>query len=63
MGKTLRVWSETLGFPKPLCARVMLRTVRDWLSRHPTSSVREVNLCNIDALTAEIFDQEARRAN
>jgi O-acetyl-ADP-ribose deacetylase (regulator of RNase III) len=52
--------SGIFGFPKPLCAKVMIRTVRDWLAHHPTSSIREINLCNIDARTAGIFDQEAR---
>ena len=52
--------SGIFGFPKPLCAKVMIRTVRDWLARHPTSSIREINLCNIDAQTAGIFDREAR---
>jgi O-acetyl-ADP-ribose deacetylase (regulator of RNase III) len=52
--------SGIFGFPKPLCAKVMIRTVRDWLAHHPTSSIREINLCNIDVRTADIFDQEAR---
>jgi len=52
--------SGIFGFPKPLCAQVMLRTIHDWLSAHPESSVREVNACNIDARTAEIFEREAR---
>ena len=51
--------SGIFGFPKPLCARVMLRTISDWLSSHVQGSVREVNACNIDALTAGIFRDEA----
>jgi O-acetyl-ADP-ribose deacetylase (regulator of RNase III) len=51
--------SGIFGFPKPLCAKVMLRTIRDWLAEHPESSVREVNSCNIDALTAKLFAEEA----
>ena len=51
--------SGIFGFPKPLCARVMLRTIGEWLARHPESSVREVNACNIDALTARLFAEEA----
>ena len=53
--------SGIFGFPKPLCAQVILSTVRDWLSDHPESSVREVNACNIDSLTAELFREEAER--
>ena len=51
--------SGIFGFPKPLCAQVMLRTISEWLSIHPDSSMQEVNACNIDALTADIFCQEA----
>jgi O-acetyl-ADP-ribose deacetylase (regulator of RNase III) len=53
--------SGILGFPKPLCAQVLLRTVREWIAAHAESSVREVNLCNIDALTANLFCEEAER--
>jgi O-acetyl-ADP-ribose deacetylase (regulator of RNase III) len=52
--------SGIFGFPKPLCAQVMLRTIAEWLAGHSQSSVREVNACNIDALTADIFCQEAK---
>ena len=48
-------------FPKPLCAQVMLRAIREWLSADPESSVNEVNACNIDARTAEVFRKEAER--
>ena len=51
--------SGIFGFPKPLCARVMLRTIGEWLAGHPGSSVCEVNACNIDALTARLFAEEA----
>jgi O-acetyl-ADP-ribose deacetylase (regulator of RNase III) len=53
--------SGIFGFPKPLCAQVMLRTIREWLQARPTSSVREVNACNIDSATAKIFHEEAER--
>ncbi len=52
--------SGIFGFPKPRCARVMIDAVREWLAAHPDSTVREVNLCNIDLLTAETFEREAR---
>jgi O-acetyl-ADP-ribose deacetylase (regulator of RNase III) len=51
--------SGIYGFPKPLCAQVMLRTIGEWLAAHPESSVREVTACNIDALTARLFAEEA----
>lgn len=53
--------SGIFGFPKPLCAQVILSTVEEFLAAHPTGGVREVNLCNIDHLTANIFAEEARR--
>jgi O-acetyl-ADP-ribose deacetylase (regulator of RNase III) len=51
--------SGIFGFPKPLCAQVMLRAIGEWLAEHPESGVREVNSCNIDALTARLFAEEA----
>jgi O-acetyl-ADP-ribose deacetylase (regulator of RNase III) len=53
--------SGIFGFPKPLCARVMLHTIREWLTSHLDSTVREINACNIDAHTADIFRAEAER--
>ncbi|MBN1640034.1 MAG: macro domain-containing protein [Anaerolineae bacterium] len=53
--------SGIYGFPKPLCAEVMLGEIRAWLDAHPDSSVREVNACNIDAHTARLFQAEAER--
>jgi len=53
--------SGIFGFPKPLCAQVILREIAAWLCSHPDSSVREVNACNIDALTAGIFRTQAAR--
>jgi O-acetyl-ADP-ribose deacetylase (regulator of RNase III) len=51
--------SGIFGFPKPLCAQVMVRTIGEWLSGHRESSVREVNACNIDGETASVFRREA----
>lgn len=53
--------SGIFGFPKNLCAEVILDTVTDYLAEHPDGPVREVNLCNIDDQTANIFLAEARR--
>jgi O-acetyl-ADP-ribose deacetylase len=52
--------SGIFGFPKPLCAQVMLGTIQAWLAEHAESSVREVNTCNIDGETAQIFLAEAQ---
>lgn len=53
--------SGIFGFPKPLCAQVITRTICEWLADHPRSVVHEVNACNIDARTADLFAEEARR--
>jgi putative ATPase len=53
--------SGIFGFPKPLCAEVMLRTIREWLAAHPESALRKVNACNIDSQTAALFEEEAKR--
>ncbi|MEX0801451.1 MAG: macro domain-containing protein [Dehalococcoidia bacterium] len=49
------------GFPKPLGAKVILRSVIEYLDSQPETSLREVRLCNIDAETCELFVAEARR--
>ena len=53
--------SGIFGFPKVLCAQVMIGTVTDYLAGNPAGVVREVNLCNIDEHTVNIFLDEARR--
>ncbi|MBN1933958.1 MAG: macro domain-containing protein [Anaerolineae bacterium] len=52
--------SGIFGFPKPLCAQVMLQTILEWFSERKETSLREINLCNIDTRTARIFEQAAR---
>jgi O-acetyl-ADP-ribose deacetylase (regulator of RNase III) len=52
--------SGIFGFPKALCAGVILGAMRAWLAGHPHSSVRELNACNIDTQTAGVFCQEAQ---
>jgi O-acetyl-ADP-ribose deacetylase (regulator of RNase III) len=53
--------SGIFGFPKDRCARVILQTVSDYLTQNPAGSVREVNLCNIDATTSQTFLAEAQQ--
>jgi hypothetical protein len=38
-----------------------VRTVREHLQAHAGGTVQEVNLCNLDARTALIFQSEAER--
>jgi putative ATPase len=52
--------SGIFGFPKDLCAKVFLGTLASYFEEHPASSLREVNLCNIDDETSSIFEREAR---
>jgi O-acetyl-ADP-ribose deacetylase len=49
--------SGVFGFPKPLCAQVLLDTTRDFLQR-PGITLEEVFMCNIDAETVAIFQAE-----
>lgn len=53
--------SGIFGFPKERCARIMVQTVREYLSEHPDTSLREIRFCNIDSRTAEVFRAEAER--
>lgn len=53
--------SGIFGFPKERCARIMIGTVREYLTAHPDTSLREIRFCNIDSQTAEIFRAEAER--
>ena len=53
--------SGIFGFPKKLCATVMIRTVSDYLQAKTGGSVQIVNLCNIDSATVDIFEAEAER--
>jgi len=47
------------GFPRDLCARVILGTVRDYLSEHAEASLQRVNIVLHDRETANIFLAEA----
>jgi len=47
------------GFPRALCARVIMATVRDCLSEHAEASLRQVNIVLYDREIAGIFLAEA----
>jgi len=53
--------SGIFGFPKARAARVILDAVESFLAAHSQGSIQEVNLCNVDDLTARLFLEEARR--
>jgi len=55
------VSSGIFGFPKSRCAEIILQEVYDHLSGRPDSTLREINLCNIDRETSQTFLEEAQR--
>ena len=55
--------SGIFGFPKPLCAQVMVGAICEWLAGRPESSVREVHSCNIDGETARLFAEALQQQN
>lgn len=46
------------GFPKDRCARIILKTVKEYLAAHPESSLKEVRICLFDKPTVEAFEKE-----
>ena len=52
--------SGIFGFPKPLCARVLLETTREFLAQ-PGIMLNEVVMCNLDMETVQIF-QDAEKS-
>lgn len=53
--------SGIFRFPKRLCAETILSAIVEFWQTHPNSSVREVNVVNIDRRTADIFEEEASK--
>ena len=53
--------SGIFGFPRALCARVLLGAISDFLDKHPESSVQEVNIVLLDRDMADLFAGEARK--
>ncbi len=52
--------SGIFGFPKPLCAKIMLEVCVAWLREAPaTANLKEIRLCNFDEETVGIFKQVA----
>jgi len=52
--------SGIFGFPKDRCAEVFMATIADYFREHPSGSLEEVRLCNIDAETSQIFAEALR---
>lgn len=51
--------SGIYGFPKPLCAEILLDTTQKFLSQ-PDIGLQEVVMCNFDSATVEIFQTAAK---
>jgi O-acetyl-ADP-ribose deacetylase (regulator of RNase III) len=54
------VSSGIFGFPKDRCAKIILKTIRNFLENHPDSSIREVRICLFDENTQQAFLEEFR---
>jgi len=52
--------SGIYGFPKPLCAEILLETSVDFLQQ-PGITLLDVIMCNFDRETVEIFEAAAHR--
>lgn len=52
--------SGIFGFPKDRCAKIMLKTIRNFLENHTDSSIREVRICLFDENTQQSFLKEFR---
>lgn len=55
------VSSGVFGFPKPLCARIMVGEAVDWAAEHPRAPLVEIRFCHIDEETVEVFRAEFAR--
>jgi O-acetyl-ADP-ribose deacetylase len=47
--------SGIFGGPKEVCARVIVQSALNYLTQHPTGSLKEVRFCNIDQATTTAF--------
>jgi O-acetyl-ADP-ribose deacetylase (regulator of RNase III) len=47
--------SGIFGFPKDLCATILVDAAVHWFAQNPESSVRELRFTNIDAPTVGVF--------
>ena len=50
--------SGIFGFPKPLCAEILIQAAIDFLDSHGEDSLREIRFTIIDDETIEIFKDE-----
>eukprot|EP00906_Rhabdomonas_costata_P016532 RCo023716 len=52
--------SGIYGFPKPLCAEILVRTTVDFCLAHPTETPRVIHFTNFDEPSVALFEQEVR---
>ena len=53
--------SGIFGFPKELCAEILVDAAVDYFAQNPSSGVRELRFTNIDGPTVGVFLEEFRR--
>lgn len=53
--------SGIFGFPKELCAEVMVDAALEWFAAHPGSALQELRFTNIDDPTVSVFYDEVER--
>lgn len=49
------VSSGIFGFPKELCAEIMIKTVENYIKENPKTRIKEIRLTNFDYPTCSIF--------
>ena len=55
------VSSGVFGFPKELCAEILLSTAIEFCQSNPSCNLREIHFVNIDSPTVKAFEQEFDR--
>jgi len=52
--------SGVFGFPRDLCAKVILDAVLDFCVKNPTCTLSDIRLINIDSPTVQAFEEEMK---
>lgn len=53
--------SGVFGFPRDLCAKVILDAVLDFCDENPMCKLSEIRLINIDSPTVQVFEEEMKK--
>ena len=52
--------SGVFGFPRDLCAKVILDAVLDFCDKNPMCTLSDIRLINIDSPTVQVFEEEMK---